>query len=286
MAIDIYQTITDKVIELLEQGTIPWRRSWKAEYNAPKSLSSKKDYRGINFFLLSVVQACKNYNSPYWLTFKQAQERGGHVRKGEHGTQVIFWKLYKKEENGEEKSLPVLRNYTVFNAEQCEGIDAPKIEKPALAEHERIEKAEQVQLFMPKRPVVEFAGTMPYYSPSRDMVVCPPLGLFESAEEYYSTLFHELGHSTGHESRLNRQGVTGHSKFGDKEYSKEELVAEMTSAFLCAHCGIDGATLKNSAAYLQGWLRALRADKKMLISAAAQAQKAADFILGKKYEED
>lgn len=285
MAVDIYQNTTDQIIAMLEKGTVPWRQTWSAAYEEPKNLMSRKGYRGINFFILAATQLFKRYESPYWLTFKQAQEKGGHVRKGEKGTAVIFWKIYKKEEDGKEVDLPVLRYYTVFNAEQCEGVECPAVEKPVFTEHERIEKAEQVQLFMPKRPRVEFTGGQPYYSPTRDLVVCPPLQQFDSAEEYYSALFHELGHSTGHESRLNRHGITGMHPFGAKEYSKEELVAEMTSAFLCAHCGIASSTLENSAAYLQGWLKTLRADKRLLISAAAQAQKAADFILNKQTTE-
>lgn len=276
---DIYQAVTDRIIALLEQGTAPWKKPWSsAQGGAPKNLVSKREYSGINWFMLG----CQGYEAPYWLTFKQAKERGGHVRKGEKGSLAIFWKAYQKEsENDEEKpaTIPVLRHYTVFNVEQCEGVDYPREEIPEWPENERINRAETIQLCMPRRPHVVCRGGRACYSPIDDTVTVPELKRFEKPEEYYSALFHELAHSTGHESRLAREGITNTHFFGDELYSKEELIAEMTSAFICAHCGIDTATIENSAAYIQGWIKALKGDKKLAITAGAAAQKAANYIL-------
>lgn len=276
---DTYQRITDTIITMLENGVAPWRKPWSTAHNGmARNLVSGKEYRGINYFLLN---AMTRYESPYWLTFKQASERGGHVRKGEKGMPVIFWKLYEKENEatGEETVVPVLRQYTVFNSEQCNGLEVPIIEQPETHENERIARAEAIQLAMPNRPSVTFGGSRAYYSPSQDVVNVPNLERFENSNAYYATLFHELAHSTGHAQRLNRAGVMDHATFGSCEYSKEELCAEMTSAFLCAKCGIDNSTLENSAAYIASWLKALKNDSKMVVLAAAQAQKAADYIL-------
>jgi antirestriction protein ArdC len=219
------------------------------------------------------------------LTFRQAQALGGKVRRGEKGSPVIFWKIYEKADPKAEdgkKRLPILRYYTVFNAEQCEGITVPSLEDPTWTEHDPLEAAEAVIRAMPNRPAIEIGGTRACYSPSRDRVRVPDLFRYEKAEEYYSTYFHELAHSTGHKSRLNREGIVDHHFFGDSVYSREELVAEMTAAFLGGHTGIVNVTIENSAAYLQSWIRTLRGDKKLAITAGAQAQKAADFILNRK----
>ena len=248
-----------------------------------RNLISKKAYRGINVFLLG----CAGFTSPYWLTFKQAKELGGSVKKGERGNIVVFWKwLFKEEEqeNGEieEVKIPMLRYYTVFNVDQCEGIPADII--PALDDNtntlEPIEAAEQLISSMPLCPSISYGGNRAFYSPSADRVQLPALEQYEIAEEYYSTAFHELAHSTGHKSRLNRKEITSHNPFGSKEYSKEELTAEMTASYLCAVTGIEQATIENSAAYIQGWLKKLKDDRKMIVYAAAAAQKAADFIRG------
>ena len=280
--VDVYQIITDRLIEIMEQGLIPWRKPWNSGgESGPLNLISKKHYQGINCFLL----ACPSFDSPYWLTYNQALSLGGNVRKGEKGTPVIFWKLYNKEDPESDNGIitvPVLRYYTVFNAEQCEDIAVPALEISTWAEHDPIEAAEAVILTMPNRPAVEIGGTRAYYSPSLDLVRVPELFRYEQAEEYYSTFFHELAHATGHESRLNREGITGNHFFGDSVYSREELVAEMTAAFLCGHTGIVNTTIQNSAAYLQSWIRTLRGDRKLAVIAAAQAQKAADYILNRK----
>lgn len=282
---DVYQLITDRLLAILEAGTVPWRKPWNyGSDGGPLNLVSKRHYQGINCFLL----ACTPHSSPYWLTYRQAQALGGNVRRAEKGSLVIFWKMYEKDDPKAEdgkKRLPILRYYTVFNVEQCEGVTAPASDAGTWHEHDPIEAAEKIQLAMPNRPVVEIGGIRACYSPSRDHVQIPELFRYEQPEEYYCTLFHELAHSTGHQSRLNREGIIESHYFGSPDYSREELVAEMAAAFLCGHTGIENVTIQNSAAYLQSWIRVLKGDKRLAVTAAAQAQKAADYILNRKHEE-
>ena len=278
---DVYEIVTNQIIEMLQQGTVPWRKPWTTggPELAPRNLISNKPYTGINIFLLGTMS---HYDSPYWLTYKQATERGGTVRKGEKSSICVFWKKYEKEDPQElngKKEIRVLRYYRVFNVEQCEGITAPEMPKPDTFNSNPIEAAEAIQLAMPNRPVVQYGGNSAFYRPSTDSVFVPERNRFEKPEEFYSTLFHELAHSTGHESRLNRPGITEPHRFGSANYSKEELIAEMTAAFLCAHCSIETATLENSAAYIQGWINALKGDHRLAITAASAAQKAANYIL-------
>ena len=275
-----YEVITETIIEKLEQGTVPWHQPWSNE--AAKNLISKREYRGINVFLLGASR----YANPYWLTFRQAKQLGGHVKKGERSTPVVFWKWLERERDNpdtgetETVSTPLLRYYRVFNVEQCEGIPAEKVPTLENARDFRpIEEAERVVQEMPQRPIIQHEAAQAFYRPSADVVNMPVAELFTSDEEYYSTLFHELTHATGHESRLKRLDTDKIAAFGGKDYSQEELVAEMGSAFLCGHCGIAERIIDNSAAYIQGWLRRLRNDKSLVVFAAAQAQKAVDFIL-------
>ena len=278
--IDNYQLITDRIIELLEQGVVPWRRPWAA--GIPANLKSGRDYRGINTFLLS----CTGHESPHWVTFKQAQSMGGSVRKGERGFPVIFWKLREKVDKatGETSVFPLLRRYTVFNAAaQCDGLDVPPVLPKTLA-WSPLDQAEAIVDGFASRPTIQYGGGRACYYPTLDKIGMPPREAFEDRAEYYSTLFHELGHSSGHASRLGRPGVTDLASFGSHSYSQEELVAEMTSAFLCGACGIEQQTLDNSAAYIGSWLSKLRNDKRLVIQAGAQAQRAADLIYGTTFE--
>lgn len=274
----VYDVINSRILELLQQGTVPWRKPWKTQSNMPKNLVSRKEYKGVNIFLL----ACQEYSSAYWLTYKQCQERGGYVKQGQKGTPVIFWKWLDKKpgDNGEEVNgkIPLLRYYSVFNLEQTEGVQSP-VEEAIQNVFDPIDRAEQIILGMPLKPDIQHLGNRALYRPSTDTVTLPPKQTFISPEEYYSTAFHELTHSTGHESRLARKTILEPSYFGSHEYSKEELVAEMGAAFLCGHCGIETKTLENSAAYIQGWLKALKGDRTLLVHAASQAQKASDYIL-------
>ncbi len=289
---DVYQVVTERITELLEKGEIPWHQSWNSARGFPKNLISRKEYRGINVFLLSSL----GYQNPHFLTFKQANELGGYVRKGEKSCPVIFWKWLEVENeesedvNTEGKSVsrvPFLRYYNVFNMAQTEGIPTDKIPplKVTPNSFDPIESAQAIINAMPKKPLIQNTEARAYYRPSADTVNMPPAEAFQSPEDYYSTLFHELVHSTGHESRLNRKGVTEVAAFGSHAYSNEELCAEMGSAFLCGKAEIVERTIENSAAYIQNWLKALKNDNRFVIYAAAQAQKAADFILGKSFED-
>jgi antirestriction protein ArdC len=277
---NVYEVINNRIIELLEQGTVPWRKPWNAEANMPKNLVTRKEYRGVNVFLLG----CQEYSSPYWLTYKQANDLGGNIRKGSKSTPICFWKILNtvKEEPDSSKSaisrIPMLRYYAVFNLEQTEGITPPEPEETH-NHFDPITKAEEIIAAMPQRPEIKFGGNRAYYSPSLDYVQLPHQHSFNTIEEYYNTCFHELSHATGHANRLGRKSILEPSYFGSHEYSKEELVAEMGAAFLCGHCGIEQMTLENSVAYLQGWMKALKNDRTLLIHAAAQAQKASDYIL-------
>lgn len=281
--IDAYQIMTDRICSLLERGEIPWRRPWKADM-FPRNLKSKKEYRGINVFWLG----CSGYSSPYWLTYKQATELGGQVRTGEKASPVVFWKWLnvKDRHSGDDKRIPLLRYFNVFNVAQCDGLDAkvPKHDDTALA-FKPIERCEQVVAGYKSAPPISHGGDRACYSPLLDHVRMPPREKFASVEAYYSVLFHELTHSTGHASRLKREGIVDPSMFGSHEYSKEELVAEMGAAFLSGHCSIDAMTVDNSAAYIASWLKKLRNDKSLVVSAAAQAQRAADLILDRTFEE-
>jgi antirestriction protein ArdC len=272
----VYQIVTEQVIKQFESGVAPWRKPWRTD--VPMSLASLKPYRGLNVLLLASL----GYASRYWLTFNQAAKLGGHVKKGEHGTIVSFWKIgeYEKKDTGEKRDSFLLRYYRVFNLEQTEGIaeklglDNPEMRVPS------VETCERIFAEMPQRPRMEDSNAA-WYRPLTDTVGMPHKQKFDTAESYYATLFHELAHSTGHPSRVGREGIENVNSFASDSYSKEELVAEMSSAFLCGVSGISPAVLGQSAAYLQSWISRLRGDSRLLISAASAAQKASDYILGK-----
>ena len=276
----VYEQITDRIISMLEKGTVPWQKPWKVATGLPRNLISKKPYRGINIFLLHAM----SYESPYWVTFRQAQELGGTVRKGEKACPVVFWKQLEVEDKktGEVEKIPLLRFFYVFNVSQCDGlknIPAP-VESPATVST----TAEEIVAMMPKRPEIKHGLAKAFYSPGADIVAMPDRARFETEAGYFATLFHDLTHATGAKSRLNRPTLTESAGFGSNPYCKEELIAEMGAAFLCGQAGIEN-TMENSAAYLQNWLEQLQNDKKLIVQAAAQAQKATDFILGTKFED-
>jgi antirestriction protein ArdC len=272
----IYEQITERIITLLAQGTVPWQKPWKARTGLPRNLVSHKPYRGINVFLLLAM----SYESPFWLTFRQALQLGGSVRKGEKSCPVVFWKqtTIDDRESGEPQKIPLLRFYHVFNVAQCDGLKIGT--EPVVTTVTDIIKPDEIVAHMPRRPEIKHGMARAFYSPREDYVGLPLRERFERADGYHATLFHELVHATGHESRLNRSTITEKSGFGSNPYSKEELIAEMGAAFLCGQAEIVERTIDNSASYLQGWLDQLRNDKTLILSAAAQAQKAADFILG------
>jgi antirestriction protein ArdC len=288
---DAYQRVTEKVLTMLEEGTVPWRQPW-ASVGLPMSMSTRKPYRGINPFLLIATAMAEGYTSPWWGTYDQIAERGGQVRKGEKSTLIVFWKRAVKTVTDEatgkdvEKPWAMLRFFTVFNADQADGLHDKWRAKPA-GEHDPIEAAEALAAeYIGTLDSIAYGGDRAFYSPKRDHVQVPLLSSHNSPEEYYSTLFHELTHSTGHEARLNREGIVEGHRFGDELYSREELIAEMGAAMLCGVAGIEQVTLPNSAAYLAHWIGALKGDAKLLVSAAGAAQRASDLILGTSFEED
>jgi len=272
MNIQSYERITERIVALLEQGTVPWHKPWKVNTGLPRNLVSKKPYRGINVFLLMAM----SYESPHWLTFRQAIQLGGNVKKGEKACPVVFWKRMQIEgkKSSELQKAPLLRLYHVFNVAQCEGLkDAPgEIPMP-------VTKPAEIVARMPQPPVVKHGMAQAFYSPTDDCVGMPERERFESEVGYFAALFHELVHATGHEKRLNRASITERNGFGSNPYCKEELIAELGSAFLCGYADIADRTIDNSAAYLEGWLKQFQNDRTLIVYAAAQAQKAADFIL-------
>lgn len=276
----IYEIITEKIIKQLESGVAPWRKPWTCQ--TPANLLTQKEYRGLNVFTL----ASQGFPSRFWLTFNQAKKLGGRIRRGAKSSPVIFWNVGEEQETTtqdgtKETSRPfLLRYYSVFNFSQTEGIDIPASLLQEIRTNDPIEACEQIVANMPNPPVFE-QSEKAWYSPSNDVVGMPARDLFYSSEEYYVTEFHELAHSTGHAKRLHRENFDNPVSFGSESYSKEELIAEMTAAMLCGIAGIEQKTLENSAAYLKTWIARLRSDSRLLLSAASQAQKAADYIEGK-----
>jgi antirestriction protein ArdC len=287
---DIYAEVTNRIITQLEQGVIPWKSPYFSKVGFPRNFSTGNTYHGINVFLLGSLR----YTSPYFLTFIQAKELGGHIRKGEHGSLVVKYGTYTKESEGaasaeaSEEQRKYLKAYTVFHASQVEGIAFPEPENvPELPANAACDRARAMVAGMPKAPAIHSGTAIPCYRRSSDSVHMPEPHFFTSEESYFSTLFHELTHATGSESRLARKSLLeskGIDAEGEarKTYAEEELVAEMGASFLSAHAGIIEAELENSAAYLQGWIDALKSKdaKGWIIRAASQAQKAADFIMG------
>jgi len=285
---NVYQIVTDRILDIMKTGKLVWVKNWQARAgNVPQNFVSKKHYNGINFLFLSSLP----YSNPYYLTFNQVKNLGGHVKNGERSQPVIFWKInqYSKDKGDgtqETKNVPLLRYYPVFNIEQTEGIEWKMPDTAPKTEHERIEAADSVINNMPQRPDIEYSDfDRACYNKVKDLVTMPHLQYFKTNEAYYSTLFHELAHSTGHVTRLNREELQRVSMFGSEDYGKEELTAELSASFICARIGISNVdNLRNSAAYLQGWSKAIKNDPKMFVHAAARAQKAADFILNEKPE--
>ena len=292
-----YDKITNQIIEALEQGLIPWKQPWMIKAQMPESIYGKA-YRGINAFWLGFVAWRKGYEDNRWLTFGAAKARGGKVRKGEKSEAVTLWietynhespctendrkkKCNKLGRKGKCKKFLLMRYYSVFNVSQCDDLDiTPRTIEP-VQEFNPIEEAQQIADNYLSREAIELkTGGAAYYTPSEDTITVPKPERFNSIESYYTTLFHECGHSTGHEKRLNRKDSKSAIHFGDTKYAKEELAAEMTSAFLSAQSGVHSEVEdKQRVAYIQSWLKALRDDKKLVVIAAAQAQKAAEYIL-------
>lgn len=270
---DVYAEVTARIVEQLEQGVIPWQKPWIAS-GAAISHSTGKPYSLLNQILLA--------RPGEYATFKQIQQEGGRVKKGAKSSMVVFWKWLEQEdeETKEIKKIPFLRYYNVFHIDQCEGIKA-KHSKPLPNIAQPDEAAEAIARDYLTRSGVRLIheeGNRAFYRPSTDSITLPLLAQFKNTAEYYSTLFHEMTHSTGHSSRLDR--LTKVAAFGSEEYSKEELVAEIGAAALVNHAGLEtSSSLTNSAAYIQSWLKALQDDKRLIVSASGRAEKAVNLIL-------
>lgn len=289
---DIYEEITNLVIHELEKGVCPWNKPWVGCTTEPISHTTGKGYSVLNTMMLSIQMRSESNLGREYLTFKQCAAEGGHVKKGEKGSMVVFWTQREIPLTEEQKErglapifVPILRYYTLFEVGQCEGIER-KFSLPAADSYdtEPIDQAEEVvkSYFDHEACTLQVKETLDaYYSPSKDTVVMPKLSQFTDAHEYYSTLFHEMVHSTGHASRLNRGCES--SSFGSKSYSKEELVAEMGSCFLSEKVGIRSeSAFRNSASYINAWLKRLKEDKKMVVQAAGKAEAAVKYIINEK----
>jgi len=284
----IADKIVDLVIEGLEAGTVPWHKPWKN--TSPMNAFSKHEYQGFNTLLLSFFCSNSKYSYPLFGTFKQISDAGGRVKKGEKSFPVVYWKVTEKETENEDTGKEEKRMlftpffFNVFNLSQTEGIEIEKfIPDISPVKNNPLETCETVIGNMSNPPLITHHSSGAFYMPSRDEVNVPELLYFHSSEEYYATTFHELAHSTGHSSRLNRF-ENNRSVFGKNSYDYEELVAEMAATFLCSHCGID-QTVDNSVAYLTGWAKFLKEERKTtLFGAATKAQMAVNYILGKSIE--
>lgn len=270
----VYQIVTERIISLLEKGTIPWRKPFTGVPLVATSLSTGKPYRGINHWMLDPT--IWGYSSPYWGTMKQVNLRGGTVKTGEQSRIACFWAFIEDKKNPNKK-IPLLRYYRVFNLDQTEGISLPTPEQSEFLPIEAAQKIVDGYQNPPK--ILHNGGDRCFYSVDRDTISMAERTSFGQADEYYGVLFHEMAHSTGHQSRLNRP-LSGYLS-DSTGYAKEELIAEMTSAMLCATAGISTPKLEeNTAAYVKSWIGRLSDDPKLVVTAAGAAQKAADYILG------
>ena len=273
---DVYTIVTNKIIEHLEKGVVPWHKTW-TEAGLPKNLVTGKHYRGVNVWLLSAL----NYQQNYFLTFNQAKDLGGAIKKGEKSHLVVFWKWFEREnpETNEMEKVPMLRYFNVFNVSQCEGIPKVKIPKQEIRNNNPIKECEKIINEMPKLPRIEHKEQRAYYNRISDHINMPRMETFDKSEDYYGALLHELVHATGHNERLNRKELLESTGMRSENYAKEELTAEMGASYLKSYAGIPIEQLENNASYIQHWLEHLKNDKKFIVYASSQAQKATDYIL-------
>jgi antirestriction protein ArdC len=284
---DVHSRVTSHVVQQLVQGVRPWHQPWNAEYAAGRITRplrhNGQPYKGINILMLWASAELSGLACPYWLTFQQAKELGGFVRKGEHGSPVVYASSFKKKETDDageevEQEIPFLKQYTVFNAVQCEGLPQQfyqLAEPPA----DKLERIEAVDRFCANTKAdIRYGGNRAYYAIEADYIRMPPFETFRDAESHAATLVHELTHWTRHASRLNRD--LGRKKWGDEGYAMEELVAELGSAFLCADLHITPEVRDNHASYINSWLKVLNEDKRAIFTAAAHASRAVDYLHG------
>jgi len=277
MSRDIYQEVTDRILTTLEAGTVPWLRPWRDQTTGseqePYNAATGRPYNGVNLLILGSLP----YVDLSWVTFKQALELGGNVRKGEKGTGIIFWKFEnrKDEETGETRTVPFARMYTVFNVSQCENLDASKLKAPTAP---TIGQTDMNALATRAGAIVRHGGNRAFYTTAGDYIGIPGVSAFRSVNHYQATVAHELTHWTGHASRCNREFG---KRFGDQAYAFEELVAEIGSAFLCARHGIALEGLQHPA-YLANWIAVLKGDKRAIFTASGKAKEAAGFLMAER----
>lgn len=277
---DVYSLINERIIAELEKGTIPWQKPW-SDGGIPRNLVTGRQYRGINVMLL----ALEGYEHNLFLTFNHVNKIGGKVKKGAKGHLITYWNAVEEQmqgttEGAEKKKKYYLRFYYVYNISQCENIPAQYL--PKENDIREIPTCESVVRSMPNCPAIKHQKQQAFYNHVEDYINMPKRKSFKSDESYYSTLFHEMVHSTGHPSRLNREGITKAAEFGGELYSQEELVAEIGTCYLQSHTGIAEKEFKQSAGYIDGWLERLKSDKRFIFSAFSSAQKAVDYILNVK----
>lgn len=283
---DIYTRITDRILADLTKGVRPWFKPWSANHAEGRITRPRRHnsvpYQGINIVMLWSAAMAKGHASPFWLTFRQAAELGGHVKRGESGELVVFADRMVRtatDDRGEEveRSIPFLKGYTVFNAEQCAGLPPhfnAAADFPPLTPLQRLEAADR--FFAATGADIRHGGIRAYYAEGPDHVQMPPFEVFRDAESYAATLAHELVHWTKHKTRLARD--LGRVRAGDEGYAKEELVAELGSAFLAADLGISPEVRPDHAAYIASWLKVLKNDKRLIIAAAGYGQRAVDYL--------
>ena len=259
-----YQIMQEAILKKLDEGTIPWRKTWSSG-GSPKNIVSGKDYRGFNHLYLS----CLGQPSEYWLTFNQAKKLGGYVKLKEKGSKIIYYNFKKKidKETGKEKTYPIMKQHTVFNLSQCENVEAPSNED-TVYDNTPIEECEAIINGYETCPPIKNHHS-PIYNFIDDFIGIPDINKFESTEEYYASLWHEAIHSTKFKTRLGR----------DIDKAREELIAEIGASFLCSKCRIDSKVIDNTAAYIDGWRKRISSDPKLIIQCASMAQKACDYIL-------
>ena len=302
----VEDAVADRIIELLDQGQLPpWEKDWRDSANSvPVNAVSMKPYRGVNRWMTLLTHMIMGYQDPRWLTYRQAEALGGHVRKGEKSTEIVFWKrvpVRDREddggngpqgggqpggapvgEDGKPRTYPMLRSYRVFNLDQTEDCRIEPMPQPEAQDHDPIEQAEAIIAGMPNPPAFQTyqnANHAPHYAPAVDTVRVPGMGRYRSTEGYYNTVFHELVHATGHPKRLDRFELDANA--GDLHaYGREELTAAMGSAMLAAHAGTLAAVIERDASYIRHWRDTISADKPMIVRSATLAQRAVDLILG------
>jgi antirestriction protein ArdC len=283
---DIYEIVTALIIEKLEAGCIPWKQPW-SDIGPPRNLISTRPYRGVNLLLLSNL----GYPTNEFLTFKQAKDLGASIKQGAKAHLVILWhwieeKHVRHKKDPEPLKKPILRYYHVFNVDQCNNVPERFNGLPARKKNNPIEECEQIVANIKNRPNIVHVEPEAFYHTLADYINMPRMELFHSSEEYYACLFHELIHSTGHESRLNRKELTEASPMGSESYSIEELTAEIGSCYLTSYAGIAPSGISNHVSYINEWLKRLKKDKRFIVYASAQAQKATDYILNIKHDEN